>query len=128
MKQIIGLALALVIGIVIGAWGVPKLWAQTSPRMTYVVADMRATDPAGFTEYMRGEGGTLATFHGRIVARALPEAREGTPPDGVVTIYAFDSPQDANNWYYSPAYAPLKQLREKSAQSRLFFVTGIVSR
>jgi uncharacterized protein (DUF1330 family) len=127
MKQTIGLLFALLIGIAIGAWGAPALNAQTAGTATYVVAEMHVTDPAGFTEYMRRESATLTAFHGRVAARGLPDTREGPAPDGVVTIYAFNNPQDAGHWYISPDYAKLLTLRQHSATSRVWFLTGVAA-
>jgi len=117
----------LVVGMIIGAVAVPGLRAQTAGPATYIVAEMHATDPAAFIEYMRLEPGSLAPFHGRVVARGLPDVREGAAPDGVVTIYAFGNPEDANRWYNSPDYAKLMAMRQKSAKSKVYFLTGIVT-
>jgi uncharacterized protein (DUF1330 family) len=127
MKQTASLVLALLIGIAIGAWGVPTLNAQTAAYPTFVVADMRVTDPPGFTDYMRREPASLAALHGRVVARGLPDVREGVGPDGVVSIYAFNSPEDANRWYNSTDYQKLLTLRQHSATSRVYFLTGVVT-
>jgi uncharacterized protein (DUF1330 family) len=130
MKQNIKLSFALLAGVAIGAIAVPGLRAQTpppAPPSAYVVAETHVTNPAGFTEYMRREAATLTLYHGRVVARGLPDVREGTPADGAVTIYAFDTPKDANQWYDSAEYASLKSLRQISAKSRVYFLFGIVS-
>jgi len=124
--QIAKLGVALLIGIAIGALAMPVLNAQTAAHGTYVVAETHVTDPAGFTEYVRREAATLAAFHGRILARALPDVREGAAPDGTVTIYAFNTPEDANRWYTSPDYAKLIALRQQAATTRLYFLTGVV--
>jgi uncharacterized protein (DUF1330 family) len=127
MKQPIKFAFVLFAGIAIGAWGVPALMAQTAGHGTFVVAEMRVTDPAGFTEYMQREPATVAAFHGRVMARGLPDTREGAAPDGVVTIYAFNDPEDANRWYNSPEYQKLIAVRQHSAKSRVYFLTGVVA-
>jgi uncharacterized protein (DUF1330 family) len=129
MKHNIKLLFALLVGVAIGAVAVPGLRAQTPPAApsAYVVAETHVINPAGFTEYMRREAATLALYHGRVVARGLPDVREGTPADGAVTIYAFDTPKDANQWYDSPEYASLKSLRQISAKSRVYFLFGIVT-
>lgn len=128
MRQTVGLVLALLVGIAIGAGGIPAIYAQTGGSPTYVVADMKVTQPAPFTEYMRGEPATLAPFHGRVAARGLPTVLEGPPPAGVVTIYQFPNPEDANHWYYSEAYAKLKDLRQQAATTSIYFLTGVVTR
>ncbi|HZK89134.1 MAG TPA: DUF1330 domain-containing protein [Stellaceae bacterium] len=126
MRDAAKVALALVAGIGIGAWGIPALRAQTGPHPAYVVTETKVTDPAGFTEYMRGEPATLAPYHGRALARALPDTREGAPPEGMVSILGFDSLQDANRWYNSPEYSKLTELRRKSAASRIYLLDGVV--
>lgn len=125
MKQAAALLLALIAGIAIGAWGVPSLRAQTPGQGAYVVAETHITDPAGFVEYVRREGATLAAYHGRVLARALPDTREGAPPDGMVTLTAFASPQDANQWYNSPEHRVLQPLQEKAASARVYIVSGV---
>jgi uncharacterized protein (DUF1330 family) len=127
MRQKLGLVFALVVGIAIGAWGIAPLSAQNAAPLTYIIAQMHVTNPAGFTEYMRREPSVLAQFHGRVVARGLPEAREGSPPDGNVTIYAFNTPEDADRWYDSAAYRPLRDLRQQTAKSNIWFLTGVLA-
>ncbi len=125
MKQTVALLLALVAGIGIGVWGVPALKAQTGGQGAYVVAETHVIDPAAFMQFLEREPATLAPYHGRVVARALPDVREGAPADGVVTLIAFASPQDANQWYNSPEYAGLAALRQKAATSRVYIISGI---
>jgi uncharacterized protein (DUF1330 family) len=126
VRQRTKIVLALILGFAVGGVAVPQLLAQIGGS-SFVVAEMRVTDPAGFTEYMRREPATLAPFHGRVVARALPDVREGAPPEGVVTIYAFNAPEDANRWYNSADYAKLLTLRQQVAKARVYFLAGVVS-
>jgi uncharacterized protein (DUF1330 family) len=126
MRETAKVTLALLAGIGIGAVMISAGTAQTAAKQAYIVAEMHVTDPAGFTEYMRGEPATLTSYHGRVVARALPDMREGTPADGMVTIYAFASAEAANRWYRSPEYAKLLPLRQHSATSRVYFLDGVV--
>jgi uncharacterized protein (DUF1330 family) len=128
MQEKAKIVLALVLGIAIGTAAIPALNAQTPAQGTYVVAEMHVTDPAGFTQYMRLEPAGLASFHGRVAARGLPDVREGAPAEGIVTVYAFNNPEDANNWYSSPEYAKLIALRQQAAKTRLYFVTGVAAR
>lgn len=129
MKNAATLALTLVAGILIGAGGVPALKAQTGAQTggqgAYVVAETHVTDPAGFMQYLQREPGTLSAYHGRILARALPDVREGAPPDGVVTLIGFASAQEANQWFNSPEQAHLAALRQHAATSRVYIVSGI---
>jgi len=126
MPQTLKLIGVLLLGIAIGARGIPALKAQTPGSATYVVASMRVVEPLGFTDYMRGEPATLAPYHGSVVARGLPDVREGVAPDGFVSIYAFDNSEDANRWYSSPELAKLLALRQHAAKTQLYFLSGIV--
>ena len=125
MRQTAKLVLTLVAGIVIGAGSIPILKAQTAAHPAYVVAEVHVTDPAGFMNYVKQVPGTLAAYHGKTVARALPDVREGRPPDGDIVIIAFDSLQDANRWYGSPEYSKLIPLRQQAATTRLMIVDGL---
>ena len=125
MKNTATLALTLVAGMLIGAWGAPALEAQTGGQGAYVVAETHVTDPASFMQFLKREPATLAAYHGRILARALPDVHEGAPTDGVVTLIAFASPQDANQWYNSPEYGSLSALRQKAATWRTYIISGI---
>ena len=125
MREAAKLVLALVLGVVIGAVAIPALRAQTAAHPAYIVAEVHVTDPAGFTNYARQVPATLAPFHGKTIARALPDVREGAPPNGDIVIIAFDSLQDANRWYQSPEYSKLIPLRQKAATTRLMIVDGM---
>jgi uncharacterized protein (DUF1330 family) len=119
--------LVLLLGVAIGAWAIPALKAQTAPHPAYIVAEVHVTDPAGFSEYIKQLPATFASYHAKTLVRALPDSREGAPPDGQVVILAFDSLQDANHWYGSPEYQKIIPLRQKSATTRLYIVDGVAS-
>ena len=125
MKNITKFAVTLLVGIAIGAWGVPALMAQTAAHPAYLVAEVHVTDPAGFTDYLKQLPATMASYHVKTLARGLPDAREGTPPEGQVVILAFDSLRDANRWYESPEYQKIIPIRQKAAATRLYIVDGL---
>ncbi len=125
MKDAAKLVLALAAGMAIGAVAVPTLQAQTASHPAYVVAEVHVTDPAGFSAYAKQVPATLAPYHGKTIARALPDVREGAPADGDIVVIAFDSLQDANRWYASPEYSKLIPLRQKAATTRVMIVDGM---
>ena len=124
MIQTLRLLAVLLVGVVIGAVAVPSLQAQPGRRGAYVVSETHVTEPAGFMEYVRREPGTLAPFHGRVLARALPDVREGIAPDGTVAILAFDTLEDANRWYNAPDTVQLMELRRASAKTKIYVLDG----
>ena len=125
MKDFVKLILALFTGVAIGAVAIPALRAQTAAHPAYVIAEVHVTDPAGFTDYVKQVPATLVPFHGKTIARALPDVREGRQPDGDVVIIAFGSLGDANRWYDSPEYGKLIPLRQQSATSRVMIIDGV---
>jgi uncharacterized protein (DUF1330 family) len=125
VKQTAKVVMTLLAGVAIGAWGIPMLKAQTAGHPAYVVAEVHVTDPAGFTDYAKQVPATLAPYHGKTLARALPDVREGPPADGQIVIIAFNSLQDANHWYQSPEYSKLIPLRQKAATTRVMMVDGL---
>ena len=127
MKRVVKLGLVLAVGIGIGAWGLPRLEAQTAAHPAYIVAEVHVSDPAGFSEYLKRLPATLAPYHAKTLARGLPDVREGTPPDGSVVILAFDSLKAANDWYMSPAYQAIIPLRQKSATTRVYMLDGLAA-
>jgi uncharacterized protein (DUF1330 family) len=116
-------------GFLAGTLGIPGgisvLRAQTADHPAYVVAEVRVTDPAGFSEYLKQLPATLAPHHAKTLVRGLADAREGTAPDGNVVILTFDSLKAANDWYMSPAYQAIIPLRQKSATTRVYIVDGV---
>jgi uncharacterized protein (DUF1330 family) len=40
-------------------------------------------------------------------------------------VIAFDSMEKARGWYGSPAYAAIRPIRQRAANSRLFIVEGV---
>ena len=126
MKNALTLALTLVAGILVGVWGVPALKAQTGAQGgAYVIMETHVTDPPGFIQYVRQLPAALAAYHGSILARALPDPREGTPPDGDVTLIGFPTAQAANQWFNSPEQARVDALRQHAATSRVYVLNGV---
>jgi len=125
MTSRVKLIATLALGVIIGAWGIPILKAQSTAHPAYLVAEVHVTDPAGFQDYLKALPATTAPFHVKTLARGLPDVREGAAPDGQVVILAFDSLQEANHWYESPEYQKIIPLRQKSATSRVYFVDGV---
>ena len=126
MRQAIKVLLALGGGLLVGSLGIGVVNAQAGPHTAYVITETKVTDPAGFMEYLQRESGTLAPYHGHTVARALPDVREGAAPDGVVSIVAFDTLQDANRWFNSPEHGKLIALQQKSSVARVYILDGVV--
>ena len=93
----------------------------------FFVALVEIHDPAGFQSYHEQFEATLAPFEGRMVsfgATIVPlEGMEGSTARAAIVV--FPSLQRGRDWFESPAYQRIAPLRQRSAQTRGFFVEGL---
>jgi uncharacterized protein (DUF1330 family) len=93
----------------------------------YFVALVEIHDPAGFQSYHEQFEATLAPFGGRLVsfgATIVPlEGMDGSTARAAIVV--FPSLRAGRDWFESPAYRKIAPLRQRSAQTRGFFVEGL---
>ena len=110
----------------IGGIGGAVLHAQTAAAPAYLIAHVQVTDPDGWKQYLAALPATLAPYHVKTLVRAQPVALENsTPPAGATAILAFNSMDDLQAWWNSPAYKAIVPLREKSAKSVVYALPGL---
>jgi uncharacterized protein (DUF1330 family) len=92
----------------------------------YVIAEVEVTDPAGFEEYRALVPGSLEAYGGRFVVRGgqVASLEGGWEPKRLV-ILEFDSFDQARAWYESDQYGPARELRQRTANTRLILVEGV---
>jgi uncharacterized protein (DUF1330 family) len=99
--------------------------AATVP--AYFVALVEIHNPAGFQPYHEQFEATLAPYEGRLVsfgATIVPlEGMDGSTARAAIVV--FPSLQAGRDWFESPAYRKIAPLRQRSAQTRGFFVEGL---
>jgi uncharacterized protein (DUF1330 family) len=99
--------------------------ASTTP--AYFVAEVEIHDPAGFKSYANQFASTLTSFGGRLVSFGAPII----PLEGIETttaraaIVVFPSAQAGSDWFASPTYRKIAPIRQKSAHTRAFSVSGL---
>ena len=119
-------ALTLLTGVAIGLSAGTAIDAQqVKAAPGYFVAGLEITDPAKFQTFVSQVPGTLAPFGGHYIVRpSKVSAVEGDPPK-IFAIVAFDSTQQAMDWYHSPAYQAILPLRLSSAKTTAFIAEGV---
>ena len=129
MKTNRKLVLAVLIGIAIGVAGAVAIHAQqVKAAPAYMIGEVDVTDLATFQKYSEKVPGTLVPFNGHFFVRGgKAQTLEGDAPKRIVVI-AFDSMEQAQAWYDSPAYDAIKPIRQSAAKSRLFIVEGVAPR
>ena len=92
----------------------------------YVIVNVRVTDSARYEEYRGKVPATIARYGGRYLARGgAVEALEGDWQPERLVVLEFESLERFREWYDSPDYAPLKQLRQEAAATQLVVVEGL---
>ena len=91
----------------------------------YVIADVEVLDPALYETYRQQVPATIAAFGGRYLVRggALTVLEGSWSPKRCV-ILEFPSMAQLRAWYDSPAYVPLRAIRQRSTNSKLVMVEG----
>ena len=120
-------ALTLASGVAIGlaAKGVAINAQQVKPTPGYFVGELEITDPAKFQTFVSQVPATLPPFGGHYIVRpSKVSAIEGDSPK-IFAIVAFDSTQQAMDWYHSPAYQAILPLRLSSAKTIAFIAEGV---
>ena len=125
MKTRYLIALALVAGTALGAFGSRALMAQKPPTGYYFAEVFDVTNQDDFNTYAAGVPATIAKYGGRYLVRGgKTQSLEGEPPKRIVVV-TFDSAEAARKWYDSPEYSAIKPIRLRSAKARGFIVEGI---
>ena len=92
----------------------------------YLFANVDVTDAAAYENYRKGVGATVAQYGGRFLVRGgAVEVLEGRLEPKRVVIIEFDSAQRLKEWWDSPEYRPLRELRQRASTGDLFLAEGV---
>ncbi|MDX8541453.1 DUF1330 domain-containing protein [Mesorhizobium abyssinicae] len=92
----------------------------------YLIADVDVTDAATFEEYKREVPATEARHGGRYLARGgATRVLEGDWDPHRLVIVEFPDMASLTAWYDSPEYERLKEIRFRSARTRIIAIEGI---
>ena len=94
----------------------------------YVIAIIDVTDAEAYQEYARQVPATIAKYGGRYLMRGgRMELAEGEWPGARTVIVEFPSLERAREWYDSPEYRPVRQIRQKSSRGRIALFEGVAT-
>jgi len=124
-KRNYGIAVAMLVGIVLGSFATQMLRAQKSPPGYYIAEVTEVSNQDQFNTYAAGVPATVEKYGGHYLVRGgQTEALEGEPPKRII-ITAFKSMADAKRWYDSPEYSAIRPIRLRSAKARGFIAEGV---
>lgn len=92
----------------------------------YVIADVEVLDSAEYETYRQQVPATIAAFGGRYLVRGgALTVLEGIWSPKRCVVLEFPSMAQLKAWYDSPAYVPLRAIRDRSTKSNLVMVEGL---
>jgi uncharacterized protein (DUF1330 family) len=92
----------------------------------YLIVDVQVTDSASYERYRAGVFATLSPYEGKFLVRGGRfEMLEGEWDLTRLVVIEFPSVERAQAWWSSKEYAPLKQLRQSAARTRMVVVEGV---
>ncbi|GAC1552938.1 MAG: DUF1330 domain-containing protein [Herpetosiphon sp.] len=92
----------------------------------YVIVDLEITDPVGYAAYSKLTGPTLAAYDGRFLVRGGPSTTlEGDWSPQRLVVLEFPTIERAHEWYHSPEYTAIIDMRKTTARSRFLIVEGV---
>ena len=134
MRTTYKVAVALIIGISTGYVGAQTVRTQgAKPPPAYIIAEVEAdpakqANPVDAKRYAEEAPKSLAAFQARYLVRGgNVQTLEGDAPRGYIVVIAFDSVEQARDWYNSPAYKAIKPIRQNTTKSRLLLAEGVIS-
>ncbi len=91
----------------------------------YAVVNVRVTDSDRYSEYRDKAPDAIARYGGKYLARGAVEVLEGEWNPQRLVVLEFESMERFREWYDSPEYAPLKQLRSEASDTEFVVVEGL---
>lgn len=93
---------------------------------SYILVDVKITDPSRYEEYKKLTPGTLSPYQGKFIVRGGPaETLEGDWNPGRIIVLEFPTTERAKAWWSSDGYAPAKAIRQAASIARMIVVEGV---
>ena len=126
MKTRYTVAFSMLVGAALGAATIHGLHAQAKPP-AYVIAENEVSNPAAYAkEYAPFASKALMAAGAKFLVRGGQAVSiAGTPPKSRVIVFAFESMEQAQAAFGSPAYREAKKIGEKYAKFRIYAVEGV---
>lgn len=93
----------------------------------FVIAEiLEVSDPAGMKQYAEAAQATVEQYDGKYRAlRGKMEVLEGEWTGGPLVILEFPSLKRAQEWYDSPEYRPLIEMRKAVSRTNFILLEGL---
>jgi uncharacterized protein (DUF1330 family) len=117
-------AVALCVGICIGALAIEALHAQAKPP-AFLIFEAEIKDAAAYQPFLQTAVKEVQAQGGKfLVAGAKPEVLSGAPTPNIVSISQWNNKEDIIRWFNSDAMKPVREAQAKYTVTRLSLVEG----
>jgi uncharacterized protein (DUF1330 family) len=91
----------------------------------YLILDIHVDDPEEYAAYRERAPATLEAYGARYLVRGGPhEVVEGDWDPERIVVVEFPSVERAREWYRSPEYQEIVEMRKRAAPSQVVLVQG----
>ena len=91
----------------------------------YVIVDVTITDPQDYEEYKKLTPASITAYGGKFIVRGgKTETLEGGWDPERIVVLEFQTVERAKEWWASAMYGPAKEIRQRSATTRMIVVEG----
>lgn len=92
----------------------------------YVIVDIDIIDQSGYDEYKTLAAPTVTAYDGRYLVRGgTTGILEGEWKPRRLVVLEFPSVARAREWWDSPEYRPLKEIRCRTARTNMIVIEGM---
>ena len=92
----------------------------------YIIVELEITEPVGYEEYKKQAAATIAQYGGKYIVRGgACETLEGDWNPKRIVVLQFDNVEQAKAWFNSAEYTGPRELRQRTAKTRMILVEGI---
>ncbi len=92
----------------------------------YLIFDVEFTDPTAADDYAKLANESLVPFQSKtLVHDGMVEVLEGDWKPETLVMLEFESTEQAQQWYKSPAYTKAKDILHRAASTNVILVEGV---
>jgi uncharacterized protein (DUF1330 family) len=91
----------------------------------YIIVDIEIHDLEAYEGYKKLTPASIAAYEGKFIVRGgNTETLEGNWQPQRIVVLEFPTVKQAKDWWASTEYAPAKEIRQRSAKTKMILVEG----
>ena len=91
----------------------------------YIIVEVTIHDPEAYKGYMKLTPASIEAYGGKFIVRGgKSESLEGNWNPQRIVVLEFPSVERAKEWWSSEHYAPAKEIRQRTATTKMIVIEG----